>query len=404
MQNIFPGPATLQCTQRINGTCSSFEQVQLFTGNFQAQVSIVSVPSVGPSLEFSLFYNALDSDNLTEVGYGWRHNHMMQLLLSGDPINYVTLVSETGRQYGYYKSTVTNEWLPDTDTNNPSGNHYNYFPGDLIESGPNWVIAMPGGTNYAFATAESVANLTSVNDAYANSLTLHYTSQLDSIEDATGRVISLNYADGGLASITDPNGNTTLLSYDDSNNLTQITGAIGCIHSYDYADATNVHLLTSHTDPRMGVYVYTYNSDKKIHTARDSESTSYHTLTYMYDTIKEVIDGSGTTGMFNRTTLTDANGKIWQYRFDYAGNLKRIVTPLGNRRSYISDTNQRTLFSASGNPYQPFIDTDTSEPLDGPYSGPNNICSHAYTDSAGNLQSTKDPAGLITMPMKQWSF
>src|SRR5436309_963443 len=119
MQNPFPAPATLNGQQQINGTCSISDLVSLYDGNLQVQASIVNVATIGSPLKFTLTYNALDTSAADRVGYNWRHNYMMNLIITGAPATYVTFVSDTGRQFGFY--TSGGNWYLDNDTNNPSG-------------------------------------------------------------------------------------------------------------------------------------------------------------------------------------------------------------------------------------------------------------------------------------------
>ena len=86
--------------------------------------SVVDVPTVGQPLRMVLFYN--HQDNLLDVlGTNWRHNYMMKLLFSGVPATQVTLVAETGRQYGFVLSGST--WVPD--------GHSFFFGGTLTHPG-----------------------------------------------------------------------------------------------------------------------------------------------------------------------------------------------------------------------------------------------------------------------------
>lgn len=348
-QNAFPSPASADGYQRIAGSCSESDTIRLANGNFIKLVTLTNVRTVGFPLLFRLTYNSKSSTSVfSPVGNKWRHNYMANLTFSGSPtITLVTYLDPSGRAYNFVPSGA--DWVPDTTSY--------YFPGTLVQNASNWQLTFPEGSVYTFDTS---GNLLSMTDNWQNTTTFHYVSgQLVSVTEPTGRAIQFGYTGSFLTTITDPNQNQTTLFYDTvNNNLTKIMGPSGCTTQYGYTTPSN-SLITSRTDPNSNVYSYGYDSSQRLTSVTDAESPS-HTISYAYDTVTEYIgDSPVTTQSFNRTTLTDAFSKTWEYRFDLAGNLWRAIQPVNvtggagdvyHWHRFFWDDNQKLLYKTSGFP------------------------------------------------------
>ena len=383
-QNLFPAPATTSGYQTIVGSCSAADRLRLYNGNLTLRLTLVDVPTVSTPLRFFLFYNAQDTV-YGAVGNKWRHNYMTSLIITGAPPTYITLVSMTGHQYGFVDSGGA--WQLDT------AGGYGFFNGVLTPDGTNWRITFPSG---AYDEFDASGNLISRVDNDGNAFTVAYSGgNVATITEPRGRQITLSYNVSGLLSgVEDPMGNTTSLSYDLGNdNLTMVAGPTGCVTSFGHADPTN-HLVTSRTDPLNNTYQYTCDGSGRLTSVTDPQA---HSIAYTYDTVSEMTGGDPVAFMnFPRTTLTDARGKIWEYRFDISGNLRRSIAPNANSSYLYWDqvipgqgiSQQQPLSEASGFPYngQPLATTATR----------NRYRIYDSVNNNGNLLYSTDGDGRIT--------
>jgi len=371
-QNPFPGPADVEGYQRLAGSCSTSEQVRLFSGNLVATISLVDVPTIGAPLSLYLVYNAQDV-GFGPLGHKWRHNYMMRLLFAGDPTNQVTFVSDTGRHFGFVPDGGGG-WMAD-------GNSY-FFPGTLTNPGPGWRISFPDDSFLDFNGTNGL--LVGMGDAHNNVTTLFYVGdRLTSVTEPTGRHIILQYSGDFVIGVVDPNGNMTVLNYDNDQNLDVVTGPEGCVATMGYS----AHLLTSSTDPLGNTYLFAYDGQERLVSVTDSETPS-HVISYVYDTISEST-GEFSADTFSRTRLTDARGKLWEYRFDHSGNLWKIIDPLGHVRHYRWDSEQKLLAESAAFP--------PGGPFGPPRDNHNNIFRRFAYDASGNLLQEADASGMLTV-------
>ena len=125
-----------------------------------------------------------------------------------------------------------------------------------------------------------------------------------SITNAAGQTLEMEWSEDGvnLLAKTDPAGNRTENTYDELNNLTSITDALGNTTTYSYEGK----LLTSETDAEGKTTTYTYTTEGWL-----ASKTDYYnnTTTYNYDSHGQ------------RTSVTDYNGETMAYTYDELGRL-----------------------------------------------------------------------------------
>lgn len=185
---------------------------------------------------------------------------------------------------------------------------------------------------------------------------------------------------GNQTSITDPNGNVTVETYQNGECLTRVNGsgtAQAATWSYQYDPATlgvtqttdpNGHLWTNtwdsrgnllqRTDPLLRTTIYTYNSFNEVLTDQDPLQV---TTTSTYDGSGNLLTrsrpiGNGQTWnlsyVYNGspgdpTSITDANGFVWRYWYDGTGAVTGVMDPLGNLTSHTYDPDGRMLTTMS---------------------------------------------------------
>lgn len=402
-QKPFPGPIGQNGYQQLSSSCSETDLLRLDTGNLLKMVSIVNVPTVGPTLDFMLTYNAQETDTVTNTTlghYSWRHNYQMSLAISGSLVVYN---DESGRAHDFVPDGAGGWKL----SLYKDGGNTHFSDMVLSPDGAGWKITFyPSLEVYRFS---STGLLNSVEDAHANALTMAYSSgKLASITEPTGRAITLAYSsvtpyDGTyLTSVTDPNGNVTTLSYDTSTrNLTQIAGPEGCTLSYAYQASST--LITKRTDALTYFYEYAYDASKRLTSVKDAESPQ-NTVTYSYTlndtTDKEMLGDSEdpstslftlTTLGFKQTKITDARGKLWTVRFDKSGSIWRVFDPLDHWVQAYSDSRQNGVWRSEGYPMRAGAGNWPS-----PRTNPWNRLTRSITDFYGNLIDHADSLGVVT--------
>ncbi|MFJ3539051.1 FG-GAP-like repeat-containing protein [Streptomyces sp. NPDC090109] len=245
--------------------------------------------------------------------------------------------------------------------------------------------------------------------------TYNASGQLLSILDRSGQGLTLTYAGGRLASVSDALGRTVEFTLDTAGLLTSVKLPDSTTVTYEYTNG----LLTSAKDPSGAATHYTYNADKRVETVTGRGGGK---VTNTYDTSGRVVsqqDGSGKTTTFRwenqrESHTTDRNGGIWTDV--YSGNvLMETINPFGKRVSYSYDRYLRpdSITDASGNTTKMTYDaagrmTTRTSPSSASlteswtYDAAGNIASHTdgrgktstYTyDTANRVLTSTDPAG-----------
>jgi RHS repeat-associated protein len=248
-----------------------------------------------------------------------------------------------------------------------------------------------------------------VTNTYATDGSGRVTIQVDPMQLKT----QFSY-NGNQTTITDPNNNVTVETYQNGE-LASRTDGYGtpqsATWSYQYDPVTNGIMQT--TDPNQNVWtnkwdangnllqktdplqrstIYTYNAFNEVLTAQDpllvTTTNGYDNRGNLTSTSRPLTGTSQTCTVTygygdsahpgDVTTMTDANGKLWQYAYDQYGDRIKVVDPMGNITTYTFDTLARMLTKVSPN---------------GNVTGSNPA---AYTttntyDVFGDLKTTTDP-------------
>lgn len=200
------------------------------------------------------------------------------------------------------------------------------------------------GTVFEFQTLGRVTVLTSITDPNGNLTILVRGSQpvqIAQVIDPVGRSLTLNY-DGGnrIASIVDPIGRTVQYTYNAQGTLATVTDAAGGVTRYDY-DGQN--RLAQVTDPRGVVatrYAYDQNGRVAQETLADGGVTAfaYVLLNPTAPTVSPVL----------RTTVTDALGNQTVYHFNPQGFLLDVTDASGQTRIFEREAGTNLLLAVHG--------------------------------------------------------
>ncbi|HEV2372371.1 MAG TPA: LamG-like jellyroll fold domain-containing protein [Streptosporangiaceae bacterium] len=319
---------------------------------------------------------------------------------------------------------VSQTTCQDQAANKCSTDYYTYFPDDTSAT------LSPDPRNDLVLTMRDGRSASSTDPAYESSYT--YDTNGNEIALTTppvagfpnGRTTKLTYTTsstpaagtgtapaGLLASATSPGGGTETLSYYADGDVATITDPAGEVTRYTYDGLGRVLTKTvvSNSYPNGLTTHYTYNGQNQVLTQTDPGVTDHvtgaiHTAktTNVYNTdgnltSVSVADQTGgdssrtTTYGYNsndeQTSATDPMGAVTKYAYDAYGNKVKEFDPAGNETDYSYDPNghllTKTLVNYTGDPANPLPAVNLVEE------------SRAY-DPAGRLASVTDSMGDVT--------
>lgn len=118
----------------------------------------------------------------------------------------------------------------------------------------------------------------------------------------------------------DPGWYSTLLQYDTSERLSQITNAIGETQRFEYDSSDR---LTKAINGHGDATEYTYDTSNRVTNVKDA-ALKNTAIAYTSSTV---------------TTVTDRRNNNWEYTYDSDKRVTKIKDPLGNEREFVYDTN-----------------------------------------------------------------
>jgi RHS repeat-associated protein len=207
----------------------------------------------------------------------------------------------------------------------------------------------------------------SPNTTYTYDALHRMTAVRQTLASAPGGAATTAYAYDAmdnLASVTDPNGNTTSYRYDDFHRLERQDSPVTGTTTYQYDAAGN---LVATTDARGAATMRTYDASNRVLTSTSQlAEAATETVTYAYDSaaagsfgkgrLAQMTDPSGATayayerrGLLKseaRTILGSAYGTT--YQFDPNGNRSGMTYPSGRQVAYSFDFADRPFSAASG--------------------------------------------------------
>ena len=233
-------------------------------------------------------------------------------------------------------------------------------------------------TTYVHDSNHGVVGATTP-EGKVKTVTYNPTTSTTQVMESDGGVWTYRYDTrvGVLTQKTDPQGNTTLYTYDTNKNLTSRTDPDGAVTRYTYDSQGN---MTTMTDAIGQTTSYTYNSFGQV-TSTTGPQGDVTVPTYdAKGNLISTTDPSGAVTSYeydakgNITRLTDAQGRITTFGYDPQGNLGFITDPTGATTTFTYDIsgNRTSQTDAQGN-----------------------ITTFEY-DSLGQLVKTTDPSGNVT--------
>lgn len=188
----------------------------------------------------------------------------------------------------------------------------------------------------------------------------------------------------GVTSITDPDGHTSTATYDAAGNLLTATDALENESAYTY---NALHEVLTATDPARTTTTFTYDArgnPTSVSTPLAGSAQS-QTTTYTYG------DPSRSGDI---TSVTDPDAKVWSYTYDAYGDLASSTDPMGDETTYsytCSGGAPAGCFSGIGLRYAMVAPKGNGPGRDASAF----TTTYAY-DAAGELTRLVDPLGHVT--------
>jgi len=320
-----------QYIPRANYTGPFGAQVNTYNGNLYLQRTDVAIPNQDLPIGLSFSFNSFRDSTDAGYGYGWSHSYALRCLPYDGG---VVVEREHGRQDSF--QFANEQYLP------PAG-----IFDQLVEIGiGTYELQDKYGMVYRFENPEH-HYVTSIENTNGNQLQLTYTdSLLTTIIDASGRSVTLQYAEGHLSSITDqnfPGGRSWDFQYTSGRQLECVANPFGDCVSYEYDEDGR---MTAYLDERGNKLSIRYDDANRISLLQ----TCIRTTTFAYNeeqfrtTVTEQNDGGNqiTTFVYNEEgklirKTGNCCGYDMAYSYDAENNLSEVVDANGNSRGATYD-------------------------------------------------------------------
>ncbi len=369
--------------------------VDLATGQFGLTREDLSVPGIGPVLEFRRNYSTAGVRSSGPMGAGWSHNYQSRIV--ADPCGTLTLIGGEGSgmrfdspvtqggvttftpQVGFHGSVSRSEADNSYDYYTPQRTRHHY------ESVP----------NSADTSAPVLHRLAFIEDANGNRLTLTYDaglpSNLTTVTDAAGRALSFTYQLFGfmpeprITSIQGPLNLAVTFEYDSQGNLRRATRGPRT-ERYDYdGSPLGVHNMVRIVGPNNALNQAHDLTEIAYYTAQDTIPGRGTNTPEPWEMVKTITAGANTT-----------DAATHEYAFNFNTHQTTVLDPLDTPTRYTMDqqhgavTEKRVVLASGDNvtltrwAFQDGVNdvlmTQTTDPL-------GRVTTYAY-DAKGNPTTT----------------
>ncbi len=322
------------------------DPVNTYNGNYLDQIALLK--TYGPSeLSFTVYYNS-GLQETGSLGRGWTHSFIERLFFLEDSLvlMHANMACEVfaEEENGCYRSKVTYDRI---------------MP---IEEG--YCRSTPSGEKHYYDQQGTLVRMETPRDGI---ITLNYKDELlESITDQYGTVFRIQYGDQGrIAAISDHVGRTIDFSYDNQF-LTGIKKADGVVRKYGYDDKGRLNVVYGPNNIKRMINEYdeenrvvrqefcdgtslsfVYRAGETLFTQRNGE-----TICYRYDEQGRHVgtiypDGAEETYSYDercqRIGMTDACGNRFARKYSEQGDLLFVENPIHDRETYTYDENHHLL-------------------------------------------------------------
>jgi YD repeat-containing protein len=339
--------------------------VYIKSGSFMQVHIDLTVQACGKPMKITRFYNSADESSGI-FGNGWTLGYGMRLLPTqeSDGTEYVLALMSNGQRYRFTRNS-------DGTFTPPPGTIFT-----LTMDRGDYVLKDNLELSYRFG---SDGFLTHMSDRGGSTLSFSYQlfgGCFDKISDESNRVFQFTFgANGKVASISDPVGNSVIYEYDQSGNLIVFTDSEGGRWQYGY-DATNK--LTSVKNPNNEtVTTVTYEAGELHRVLTYSDRGETFRLTYQ---------------SANQTNKQNSLNRTVQYQFLDNGLITKKTSPLGFAIQHGYDASYNYTSFTDQNNHVTAFSYDAAKNLTGVRDASSAATTLIY-DSDGNVLSISDPLG-----------
>jgi RHS repeat-associated protein len=354
------------------------EPIQVGTKTYIYKHTDFNLPVIEGNLSFTRYYNSLNRDINSPIGYGWTHSYSYAVQNSGDTIwdikypdghsaRFISLLDGTGSSFPLYAGTFDS-------LVQLSSKEFRMYTRELnvlkFDSNGRFYQMLDVNGNQTSLTYTG-SNLTSVTAPGGRALTLAYNgnAQLTSVTTPLGRVCRYGYdGNGDQVYALSPNGDTTRFTYS-SHKIISIIDALGntmLTNTYNgqseminQADAYNENTAFAYNTPSTDDATVTFPDNSKQIFHHDSSYRLVKSVdaygeisTIAYDEnnnpdtavneIKQLAtfqyDAKG-----NALIQTLPGGKTYQIKYNKYSKPTEIVDPRQNKSTYTYDNNGNLL-------------------------------------------------------------
>jgi RHS repeat-associated protein len=347
------GGAGCSADNSMGASCNRGEvksSVNYGSGDYFDSVPLVRIPSPGPSIDLTLYYNSIDSA-ASPLGRGWRHSYMTSV--SPPSGGMMTYTEEDGRRIVFAESTPPGTYLPRPQYGRNGSVLRRYTDNTST-------LTRPDGTIYSF---DSAGRLSLITDRRNKSLTVSLSGTNTLVTDSFGRTVRLVHeASGKLLKAVDPVNNETTMLYDlpTGTRFIGIRDAAGRVRSWSYDLSSRI---ASRTDVDNTTYWYFHDTSGRLDNVVDASGTVVAKMTYSPgdNTVDHLrADGGVVTTQYDPlldmpVRVVDPLDNVTTYEYFPDRNLKKVILPGENggtrETSYTYDANgyKQTMTDASGN-------------------------------------------------------
>jgi RHS repeat-associated protein len=299
-------------------------------------------PTIGPPVQFVPTYNQYESGqpanfSYSNLGQKWTFNWLAYITDNPDsPGADVSYYTDGGGSllYNGFNST-SQSFAPETKSQTiltrTTPNSYTL----LFADGSQYIFAQPTATN---GTSRNVF-LTQVTDPQGNSVQISYDDQFRviALTDAIGQVSTLSYTDAAdplkITKVTDPFGRFATFQYNAQGLLAQITDRIGLTSQFSYDSGTFIQALTTPYGTTSFAYGETTNNGPNNWLVTTYPDGEMERVEFLQSPSVGISDRLPTASLpKNMATfdgfLTDRNTYFWDRNAydDYAANTNDYTT------------------------------------------------------------------------------
>lgn len=392
-------------------TASHGDPVNTATGEYSELDRDLSFPCVGPPLTFARAYSSALGSADEGLGFGWSWDFGMKLAPvdtgSLTTATRVDVTQETGsvlRFYGAATAGYTAEARVQATLTKLADGTYEF------QRGPD--------EHFIF---DSEGRLIRLVDRHGNAVRVVYdgADQAIRVEDDFARYLTIAWADGRIASVTDHASREVDYGYDSAGDLTTYTDFDGLVTAYEYdashrmtvvtapsgAEVANVYdaqsRVTSQTIDGTGTYSFAYGATSTtttdptgLVTREDYVDNMLMATTSAVGTADEATVSYTYDGFNNLASITDPFGRTTTFGYDNDGRKTVAQDALGNETRWIYDADGKLLYQTDATGAKVFSATYTAlGDVATETAGDGSVTTYAY-DSHGLVTSVTGPGSV----------